>query len=635
MRNIAIFAHVDAGKTTVSEQLLSHAGAIRVRGAVDAGTAHTDRLPVERRRGISVQASCAHFSWRGEEINLIDTPGHSDFAAEVERALWAPDGAVLIVSAAEGVQSQTEVLFRALQKAQLPTLLFFNKTDREGADADRAIQEFRALLSPAAAFLDSPEEMMALAAEENDQAAEDYLNGVIYPPSKLFPLLQQAMAQGRAYPALRGSALKDEGIPALLDAIIDLLPPPKASKDGRLCAILYAASQDALLGRGVHVRVFSGALQNRDAVTVGENQHKITQIRFWTPDGRGQDTGRLNAGEIGVVYGLGDLPVGTVLGDGALLPRPMELGALREPLLSAQVTPLEKGREQEVRRALMELSGEDPLLSAAFNEETRETTIRAMGKMQLEIIDETLKSRFSLPCVFSPPKLIYRETVESPCEGFVAYTMPKPCWAVIKVLIEPLPRGSGVEFRSVVAPRDIALRYQHQVEKAIPLALRQGMLGWQVTDVRITLTGGNHHEIHTHPLDFIVATPMAVMDGLRRGGTKLLEPILEAHITVPKSAGGRVMGDINRMRGQMLSSSQAGSLLRIRAELPAATSLDYSETLLQFTGGRGGMSARLIGYRDAPDTVQETMPRRGVNPLDTAKYILAARSALDGGIFDF
>ena len=635
MRNIAIFAHVDAGKTTVSEQLLSHAGAIRVRGAVDQGTAHTDRLPVERRRGISVQASCAHFSWRGEEINLIDTPGHSDFLAEVERSLWAPDGAILVISAAEGVQPQTETLFHALKSARIPTLLFFNKTDREGADAKKALQEFKNVLSPFAAFLSDPEAIMEMLAESSDQAAEDYLNGVVYDEKRLYDLLKKEMALGRAYPALCGSALKDEGIPALLDAVISLLPPPLGKESDPLCAIIYAASQDPLLGRGVHIRVFSGKMQNRDAVTIGNAQRKITQIRLWTPDGRGQDTGKLSAGEIGVAYGLGDFKVGTVLGDEALLPRPMTLGALREPLLYTRVTPLEKGKEQEAHKALMELSGEDPLLSAAFNEETKETTIRAMGKMQLEILDETLRTRFSLPCRFSPPRLIYRETVERPCEGFVAYTMPKPCWAVIKVLLEPLPRGSGVEFRSIVAPRDILPRYQHQVEKALPLALSQGMKGWQVTDVRVTLIDGNHHEIHTHPLDFIVATPMAVMDGLRRGGTKLLEPVLNAVITVPEDAGGRVMNDITRMRGKVLEMNRGNGSLRIRCELPAATSLDYSETLLQFTGGRGGITASLLGYRDAPAETDEIMPRRGVNPLDTSKYILAARSALEGGIFDF
>lgn len=635
MRNIAIFAHVDAGKTTLSEQLLSHAGAIRTLGAVDAGTAHTDRLPVERRRGISVQSSCARFAWRGETINLIDTPGHIDFAAEVERSLWAPDGAILVISAAEGVQPQTEALFRALREARMLCLLFFNKTDREGADAEKALAQFRTLLCPDAAFLDDPESVMAMLAEHDDQAAEDYLNGAVYDEARLRPHLKKAMTEGNAYPALKGSALKDQGIPELLDAVIDLLPPPKGRAEDPLCAIVYAASQDTLLGRGAHVRVFSGMLKNRDPIPFQETQRKITQIRLWTPDGRGQDAGELTAGDIGVVYGLGDMKIGAVLGDERLLPRPMALGALREPLLAVQVSPLEKGREQDTLKALMELSGEDPLLSAAFSEETKEVSIRAMGKMQLEILEETLRTRFSLPCRISPPKLIYRETIAAPCEGFVAYTMPKPCWAVIQVLLEPLPRGSGVEFRSVTAPRDILPRYQHQVEKALPLALRQGMMGWQVTDVRVTLIGGNHHEIHTHPLDFIVATPMAVMDALRRGKTRLLEPVLLARITAPETAGGRIMSDMTRMRGKVLSSERTGGLIRIAAELPAATSLDYSETLLQLTGGRGGMTASLLGYRDAPEDVKETMPRRGVNPLDTARYILAARSALEGGIFDF
>ena len=634
MRNIAIFAHVDAGKTTLSEQLLSHAGAIRTKGAVDQGTAHTDRLPVERRRGISVQASCASLTWKGEEIHLIDTPGHSDFAAEVERALWAPDGAVLVISAAEGVQPQTEVLFDALKAARIPTLLFINKIDREGADADRALSEFRELLSPAAAFLSDPEGLMALAAECSDQAAEDYLNGEIYETERLYPLLRKAMQDMQAFPALQGSALKDQGVPQLLDAIIALLPPPAGRDADPLCAICYAASQDPLLGRGVHVRVFSGTLRNRDALTIGDAQRKITQIRLWTADGRFQDTGMLAAGEIGVLYGLSDVPVGRVLGEAKYLPRPMELGMLREPLLSVRVSPLDPARDHECRKALMELAGEDPLLSIAYSEETRETTLRAMGKMQLEILEEMLRTRFSLPCRFTTPQLIYRETIAAPAEGFVAYTMPKPCWAIINLYIEPLPRGAGIQFQSTVAPRDIALRYQHQVENALPLALRQGMKGWQVTDVKVTLTGGNHHEIHTHPLDFVVATPMAMMDGLRRGGTKLLEPILSCHIWAPEALSGRIISDIHLMRGSVEQMNGSHGMIRIQATLPAATSLSYPEELLQLTSGRGGMTAKLIGYQDAPPDVSAEMPRRGVNPLDTAKYILAARSALEGDIFD-
>ena len=280
MRNIAIFAHVDAGKTTVSEQLLLHAGAIRSLGRVDEGTAHTDRLDVERRRGISVQSSGALFSWRGEEINLIDTPGHSDFSAEVERSLWAPDGAILVISAAEGVQPQTENLFRALYEARIPTLLFFNKTDRMGASVPNALQSFQQILSKDGCLLADRESVMAALAEYDDDVMEHYLSGDVYPDEQLMPLVKGAMEKMQLFPGLSGSALKDEGITELLDAIVDLLPAPGGREDGPLCAVVFAAHQDPLLGRGVQVRLFSGALQNRDVVPWKEEQRKITQIRL-------------------------------------------------------------------------------------------------------------------------------------------------------------------------------------------------------------------------------------------------------------------------------------------------------------------------------------------------------------------
>ena len=634
MRNIAIFAHVDAGKTTVSEQLLSHAGAIRQTGKVDDGTAHTDRLAVEKRRGISVQASGALFQWKGEDINLIDTPGHSDFSAEVERSLWATDGAILIISAAEGVQPQTEVLFRALREHHIPTLLFFNKTDREGADVQSALSSFRQLLSPGGCMLENREELMEILAEYDDQVMEHYLSGDVYPDEILFPLVKKAMEDMRIFPALQGSALKDVGIPALLDAICTFLPEPNGKPDGDLCAIVFAAHQDPLLGRGVQVRLFSGTLQNRDAIPYKDEQRKITQIRLPSPDGRGKDAGKLTAGQIGTLYGLSDLPVGTVIGNAALLPRNIQPGSLKEPLIAVKAEPVDPLKAHEMRKALQILAGEDPLLQVRYYRETQETTLQAMGHMQLEILEETMRTRFSLPCTFSRPQLLYRETLAQPAEGFVAYTMPKPCWAIMNLYMEPLPPGSGVQFESKVSPRDIALRYQHQVENALPLALKQGMRGFQVTDIRITLTGGNHHEVHTHPLDFVVATPMAVMDGLRRGGTRLMEPVLKTFLLVPETFGGRVMSDVTKMRGQVIASQLMGASLRIEALIPAIHALPYADTLLQLTGGRGGMTTQLHSYQYAPDDVTDTLPRHGVNPLDTAKYILAARSALEGDIFD-
>jgi ribosomal protection tetracycline resistance protein len=211
--------------------------------------------------------------------------------------------------------------------------------------------------------------------------------------------------------------------------------------------------------------------------------------------------------------------------------------------------------------------------------------------------------------------------------------MPKPCWAIMRFVIKPGPRGSGVRFRSEVPVRDILPRYQHQVEQALPLALAQGRLGWQVTDVKITLTGGNHHLIHTHPLDFIVATPMGIQDGLRRAGSVLLEPVLEITFTVPSGSAGRIISDVQQMRGEIADTAADGETVTMRALVPAAACMDYPVQFASVTGGRGSMSTSLHGYRECPPELGCTAPRRGVDPLDTARYILAARSALEGEIF--
>ena len=235
---------------------------------------------------------------------------------------------------------------------------------------------------------------------------------------------------------------------------------------------------------------------------------------------------------------------------------------------------------------------------------------------------------------FTPPAIIYRETVAQSCEGYVAYLAPKPCWAILKFRIDPAPRGSGVTYSSQVPVRTVKAQYQNQVAQAIPLALSQGRLGWQVTDVNITLIDGGDHQFHTHPLDFIVATPMAIQDGLRNGGSILLEPILDVRFLLPPESVGRVISDVSTMRGEVIDSFSDGERMILNARIPVQTSLDYSITLASFTGGRGAMSVRLHGYRECPLELGTTNKRRNVDPLDTSKYILAARSALEGGIFN-
>ncbi len=640
MRNIGVFAHVDAGKTTLSEQLLMHAGAIRRAGSVDEGTAHTDNLPVEQRRGISVKATCVSLNWRGTSINLIDTPGHVDFSAEVERSLWALDAAVVVVCAVEGVQPHTETLFQALREQGIPTLFFLNKTDREGADVPRVVAQIQRLLTPQAVLMADDEAVTEFVCTQDDALLERYLAGEALSPDFIRARLAELVRTAAACPVYSGSALRDEGITPLLDAMVDFLPPPAAQGDA-LCGVVFASTQDRMLGRGVWVRLYAGSLENRAPVTLpagvdplsGERklvQRKITQIRR----SDGSDAGSLSAGEIGIIYGLGDVKVGQVLGDEALLPRRVEPGHLRTPLIAVQVIPEKAEQMQALRAACEALSAEDPLLQAHYARALNELQLHVMGTIQLEIIQELLETRFGLKVTFSKPAVIYKETIAQAASGFVAYTMPKPCWAIMRFEIEPAPRGSGVTFKSTVPVRDILLRYQHQVEQALPLALHQGRLGWEVTDVNITLVEGNHHQFHTHPLDFIVATPWGIQDGLQRGGSTLLEPILEARFLLPSDCVGRVMSDVALMRGEVTHTETDADRVLLTALIPVATSMDYASTLASATSGRASMSVKLHGYRDCPLELGATSPRRSVDPLDTSKYILAARSALEGGIFD-
>ncbi len=640
LRNIGIFAHVDAGKTTLSEQLLVHAGAVRQKGSVDQGTAHTDTLAVERRRGISVKATCVKFHWKNTRINLIDTPGHVDFSAEVERSLWALDAAVLVVCGVEGVQPQTEILFRALEEQKIPTLIFVNKMDREGADEQRVMQQIQRMLTQRAALIKQEDETVEVLCSSDDELMERYLSGEEFDAEFIRRQIQLATRQGNFYPVYAGSALRDDGVKQLLDGVVDLLPPPQETADA-FCGVVFAVQQDKTLGRGAWIRLYGGRLETRmpivlpagiDPLTGDEKyvQQKVTQLR----DVNGDSLSILISGEIGIVYGLGEVQIGQVIGEESHLPRRVEVGKLRTPLITVQVIPDQPEDMQKLRAACEMLSGEDPLLHAKYIRSLNEQHLQVMGTIQLEVIEELLKTRFDLKVHFSKPAVLYRETIAQTASGYVAYTMPKPCWAIMEFVLEPAPRGSGISFSSVVPVREIAARYQHQVEQALPLALAQGRLGWPVTDVKITLVAGNHHQFHTHPLDFIVATPMGIQDGLNRGGSLLLEPILEVRFVLPPESVGRVMSDINTMRGEVQESVLDGERSIMKALVPVATSLDYPTTLAAVTGGRGTMSVRLHGYRECPLELGATTRRRNVDPIDTSRYILAARSALEGGIFD-
>lgn len=649
--NIGIFAHVDAGKTTTTEHLLYESGRIRNLGSVDSGTAVTDSLEVERQRGISVRAALASFAWKGVQINLVDTPGHVDFLSEVERSLRVMDCAVLILSAVEGVQAQSEMIWNALRKLNIPTLVFMNKLDRTGADPAAVLAQAHAYLSENIIPVQRPlldgldyagaedlwddgadaaarTGLLEMIAERDEAMLERYMSEEEPDYAAWRAWFRQRTTAGTMYPLVYGAAAKGMGIAALLDAMLDYFPRAGGNPDAPVSGIVYNIQRDKAMGRMAFVRLYQGRVRNRDTVKLHlqDAEAKVTQIRK-VEGGRAEDVGELAAGDIAVLYGLSTARIGDIIGDPDPVPAEAKLAV---PLLTARVFWSEDTDERQVIFALGELADEDPLLDAQWLQEERELHIKVMGPIQLEVLDSVLESRYGLKVTFGQPSVIYKETPAQAGEGYVAYLMPKPCWAILRFAIEPLPRGSGLQYESVVRSSDLLPQYQNETARRVPEALQQGLRGWEVTDLKVTLVEGNHHVWHTHPLDFAVATPMGIMDGLARTGTKLLEPILQVRIVVPEENGGRVMNDLIQMRGSFEPPVLQGERMIIEGRLPLATSLEYPVMLSSFTKGRSTFTSFFVGYEECPPEVTAERTRRGVNPLDQAKYILSVRKALQG-----
>ncbi|MEK4062971.1 MULTISPECIES: GTP-binding protein [Paenibacillus] len=649
--NVGIFAHVDAGKTTTTEHILYESGRIRALGSVDSGTAMTDSMEVERQRGISVRAALASFAWKGVQVNLVDTPGHVDFLSEVERSLRVMDCAVLILSAVEGVQAQSEMIWNALRKLGIPTLIFVNKMDRVGADPGAVLAQARTYLSgdiipvqqpvgkeqeytgasdlwQAGADAAARTELLEALAERDERLLELYMSGGSPDLAVWKKHLQAEAASGQMFPLVYGVAAKGLGITELLDAMIDYFPRAGGDAEQPVSGIVYNIQRDKSMGRMAFVRLYDGTIRNRDTVkNYSQNvEAKVTQIRK-VEGGRTEDVGALEAGDIAVVYGLSGVQIGDVLGRPDAIPQEAKLAV---PLLTVRVFWGTEFDDHKVIGALQELADEDPLLDAQWLQEERELHIKVMGPIQLEVLDSVMESRYGLKVTFGQPSVIYKETPSRAGEGFIAYTMPKPCWAILRFLIEPGPPGSGLVYESLVRSSDLLPQYQNETARRVPEALQQGLYGWEVTDLKVTLVEGNHHVWHTHPLDFAVATPMGIMDGLNRIGTTLLEPILQVRIVVPEENSGRVMNDLVQMRGTFEPPLLQGERMIIEGRLPLATSLDYPVTLSSYTKGRSTFTSFFAGYEECPPDVTAERIRRGVNPLDQAKYILSVRKALQG-----
>lgn len=625
--NIGIIAHVDAGKTTLTEQLLFRSGATLRPGRVDDGTTQTDYMSIERQRGISVKAATTYLTWQSVEINLIDTPGHTDFAAEVERSLQVLDCAVLCLSAVEGVQAQSEQYCAALRKLEIPLLLFINKTDRTGADEVRVLDEARNILGLTPILYNRPETWLLQLAEHDDALAEDWLKGKPVSQKRLQLAMAEQTSRGLVTPVVSGSALHGTGIESLLDLLAAIAPRAAGDPNGPVAGIVFKVEHDQRLGRIAYVRLYSGTMRNRDSLNNANRGtvNKIVQIR--KASGRkAVDIGILSAGDIAAVCGLSDVTAGDVLGDPDLVPRKI---TVVHPLLRIRLRPQTDRDYTALVAACMELSAEDPKLDMIWVPGVRQLLLNVTGVIQTEILIALLHERFGLSVTTEPPKIIYKETPVKPAIGYDAYTMPKPCWAIVKLEIEPLPTGSGVIYESHTPDTRIHYRYQGQVAQTISIALQQGPQGWEVTDLKVILADGEDHHVHTHPLDFATVTPIALMKGLVAAGTRLLEPIQRFNLSVPDAFSGRMISQIAQMRGTLEADNSIEAGRRhLTGKVPAATSLDFPVFVAQATGGRGILNMTFDSYQPCPEGQGEPAEYRGINPLDRDRYILQIRGAL-------
>ncbi len=671
-RNLGILAHVDAGKTTLTEQLLYTAGVIREAGSVDAGTTKTDSMAVEKKRGISVRSATASLTWDNASINIIDTPGHVDFAGEVERCLEALDFAILVVSAPDGVKAHTENLLHALEVTGLPRLVFINKIDRAGADVDKIYKELRAVTEGRTVYMpvtagvrcgleDCGISSLSLAdsalealAEWDEDLAERFLLEDILTEAELSEKLPAAIRETKITPVLCGCAKKGLGIRELLDFCTRWMPDASHKQTDELSGVIFKIEHDKTMGKIAHVRLFGGTVKNRDALAVVEPietekaegakapeaedaipvednaadaKDKVSQIRKHQ-GGRYTDAGQVDAGDIGALCGLTGARVGRYVGSVT----PVRRYALAHPLLRVQVTPADDAPDALPRLAdaLRELSDEEPYIDAKWENGQSEIVIHLTGSVQSEILETLLAERYGLQANFSAPTVIYKETPTRKGQGYADYTMPKPCWAVVQFLFEPMPRGYGVSYHGRLPSNQCFYKYQSHIHRSFQDCLEQGIHGWEVTDFRCTLIGGQHHTIHTHPLDFFVCTPMAFLNGLVNCGSTLLEPLLQMRLTAPAELAGKLITEVVQGGGEYDSPFLTADTVVLDSIVPLAKFMDFPTRLASFSSGKAVCQTQFYGYRECKPGEGCDAPRRGVNPLDRAKWILWARGAMTG-----
>ena len=659
--NLGILAHVDAGKTTLTERLLHTAGAIDHVGSVDAGTTQTDSLDLERERGITIRSAVASFFVGDLAVNLVDTPGHPDFIAEVERVLGVLDGAILVVSAVEGVQPQTPLLFRALQRLRVPTIVFVNKIDRAGADPDAVVGAMRRRLSPGVVAMGR-----VVGAGDREASVEPFANDDVSfrsaltetlaehdeailrafvgddPPWSSDALRVALAAQTRAgtvHPVFFGAAARGVGIETLLPAIDELLGgatgDPAADVSGRVFKIERSPAGERI----AYVRLYAGSLRPRQRVTVGAGEEaKPTSIKVFAPTGAPRRDA-LVAGEMATVRGLGAVRVGDAVGT----PPPGEAETARfpRPALEAVVVAERPEEQGSLRAALNQLAEQDPLIDVRQDDHRHEIAVSLYGEVQKEVIQATLERDYGIAADFretttvcierlarmgQAEEIIHAKT-KTNITGRSSPESTNPFFATLAVRMEPGAPGSGIEVGFDVEPRLVPLYlfktpevFRAQLTAYVHEALEEGLAGWGVTDCRVTITDCGYGSPVTSAADYRRLMELVVATALSRAGTWVCEPLADVSLEVPAASAPGVLAAVGRLGGRVTGQFSANGLTRASAALPVARVRSLQHQMPGRTGGEGILEQRPGGYQP----IGEDPPRRSrtrPSPLDRDAWL--------------
>lgn len=624
---LGIFAHANAGKTTVTENILYEANIIKKIGRVDDGTTVTDSMSVERNRGITVKSSVVSFNNGQEQFFLIDTPGHVDFSSEVERAINTLDGAILVVSAVEGVEAQTYTIYESLRKKKIPTIVFINKVDRKNADYSKVVSDLKAKLGMKLVKLSNIsydddniivsesniDDLMNDLAEYDDYLVDDYLNGTIS-RAMILNRIFELSKKGSLCVVLVGSALKGIGTKQLFNHLSLCLPTYEYSNIEDFSGYVYMVRVENNIVK-TFVKVLSGEMHVRSEINIGENEkQKIISMKI--PTGSSYlSVESATTGQIAICTGLNVKP-GQLIGNQS---NKLNYVSFVNPKLNIQVAPKSYEQLHDLYNALKILELEDPYLNVCVPANVnKKIIISLMGEVQAQIIESELQERFNISVELSHASIIHKEKPTKEGTGEASYTKVSK----IEIKVYPLPQGSGLQYESRLSTDYLLRKYQRQTERLVYQYAKQGIFGWEITDALIVLTNGRFDSMGSEPKHFNIAVPLALMRALKNCNERILEPISEYYVVIPKESMSDVTKELSSRNAFYEVISENSENLTLHGEIPTKMISDFPVTLSKLTSGRGIFSNSIICYKDS---AQQNIFNEyvGFDPRNEVRFVIS------------